>query len=204
MNRFSDKIKIIYLSLVILFSLGVFVYLLDTWGIIRLEEFMPLLSRTPPVVAQDQDSPTELELERINKEREKLEDRERELKELESSLKEQKAELEMKLQEIEELKKGVAEEKSRIAEEKQAQAERSVMIQNMAGRLGAMPPDDAVSIARGWSNTDLVDVFLQMERDAEEAGRPSIVPFLLTKLPRERASIITTLMMDEEARRLPK
>lgn len=202
--RFSDRVKILYLSLVILFALGVFFYLLDTWGIIRLEEHIPFLSEEPPIVDQSDDSPTELEIERLQKEEERLKEQELKLQELKASLEMQKAELEKKSEEIEEKRNSLEAEKSRLEEEKKAEINRERMIENMARRLGNMPPDDAVAIVEGWSNADLVDVFLEMESLAEEEGRQSIVPFLMTKLPRERASVITSLMMDERARLLPE
>ena len=78
------------------------------------------------------------------------------------------------------------------------------MIANMANRLTSMPPQAAVSIAAGWSNSDLVAVFRQMEEEARIAGRASIVPYLLTLMPAERAATITTLMMDADAEQLPR
>lgn len=202
--RFSDKIKIIYLSLVIIFAMGVFLYLLDTWGIIRLEEHLPFISSEAPIVPTGDDSPTELELERLRKEQEKLEEEKLRLEERAAQLEMDKQEMQTRLQQLEEQKQTLAEERARIEETKVEQANRERMIQDMAGRLGAMPPDDAVAIVAGWSNADLVDVFLEMERSAEREGRNSIVPFLITKLPRERASLITTLMMDEKAKLIPE
>lgn len=201
---FSDRLKIAYLILVIFFAIGVFVYLLDVWGIIKLEEHIPFLKEEPPIVAVDHDSPTELEKERLKKEEERLAEQELKLKELELDLESRTQDLETKQKEIEELKKSLDSERARLEEAKAEDAERDTMISDMANRLGAMPPDDAVAIVDGWSNTDLVDVFLEMERKAQDEGRQSIVPFLITKLPRDRAAIITSLMMDEEARRLPR
>ncbi len=202
--RFSDKVKIAYLTLVILFSIGVFFYLLDTWGIIRLQEYLPFISEEAPIVAIDDDSPTELELERLAKEQDRLEEEKLKLQETAATLEMEKQELQQKLQELEDQKKGLTEEKTRLEQVRQEQINRDKMIMDMAGRIGAMPPDDAVAIVAGWSNSDLVDVFIQMEKNAEEEGQQSIVPFLITKLPRDRAAIITSLMMDEKAGLLPR
>ena len=200
---FSDRLKIAYLVLVIFFALGVFAYLLDVWGIIQLEDHIPFLKSNPPVVAMDADSPTELEKERLRKEEERLAEEELRLKEMEADIKERTEDLENKQREIAELRQGLDAERKRLEESRAAEEDRKNMIEDMALRLGAMPPDDAVAIVDGWSNGDLVDVFLEMERIAEESGQPSIVPFLITKLPRDRAAVITSLMMDEEARKLP-
>ncbi|MBI3395073.1 MAG: hypothetical protein HY042_04495 [Spirochaetia bacterium] len=204
MTRFSEKIRIAYLSLIILFTLGVFVYLLDTWGVIRLDKMLPIFKKSPPLVSDHDDSPSEIELENLRKREEKLKEDELKLKEEAGKLESNKSDVEKKMEELELAKKGLEEEKKKLEERKLQDVKRSRMIKDMAGRLLAMPPDDAVAIAAGWSNPDLVDVFLQMEKDSEAAGSSSIVPYLLTKMPRDRASVITSLMMDEEARRMPR
>jgi len=203
MGRLSEKFKILYLLLVILFAMGVFVYLLDSWDIIRLEEKIPLLAHEPPRVDESEDSPTEIELERLKKEMDRLKDEEIRLQEQASRLDEDKGAMQKERERLEELRKGLEDEKKKIEEQRKAELERARTIREMASRITAMPPDDAVAIMAGWSNPDLVDVFLQMEKNADEAGSASIVPYLMTKLPRERAALITSLMMDEEARQLP-
>ena len=198
MNRLSDKIKIIYLSLVIFFAIGVFVYLLDAWNIIRLNEYLPFLEEDPPIVEFDQDSPTELELQKLRKDQERLIDEELRLKELSEKLETEKTEMQQKLEEIQEMKKGLEEQVSMLEETKEKELSRQKKVKAMAARIYSMPPDDSVAIVSGWSNTDLVEVFIQMEKDAEAEGRQSIVPYLMTKLPRDRAAVITSLMLDEK------
>lgn len=204
MGRFSDKVKVAYLLLIILFSLGVLTYLLDTWGVIRLEERFPFLKKEPPIVSATQDSPTLLEIERLNKEKERLNDLETQLKERQASMDEKQNEIKKYESELKELRKGLEEERKRLVEQRKAELERKQLITVMAERLGNMPPPDAVAIVAGWSNGDLVDVFREMERSATAEGRQSIVPFLMTKLPRDRAAVLTTLMMDSEADKVPQ
>ncbi|MEQ8351652.1 MAG: hypothetical protein RH862_09220 [Leptospiraceae bacterium] len=203
MSRFSAKVRIVYLTLVILFTGGVFLYLLDTWGVIRLEEKLPFLASDPPRAPLSEDSQTLLDKEALEKQEEKLKEKELELQEMQETLQQRQEALKQEQQKLEEAREGLKEARSQLERESEARQTRDEKIQQMAERLGAMPPDDAVAIVRGWSNVDVVDVFVQMERNAEEAGEQSIVPFLITKLPRERASLITTLMMDAVAERLP-
>jgi len=198
MNRLSDKIKIVYLTLVIFFSLGVFAYLLDSWNIIQLEEYLPFLKKEPPIVDFNEDNPTELELQKMRKDQERLIDEELRLKEQAEKLKGNKLELEQKLEEIQEMKKGLEEQLAMMEATKEKEQSRQKKIRAMAARIYSMPPDDSVAIVAGWSNTDLVEVFIQMEKDADAEGRQSIVPYLMTKLPRDRAAVITSLMMDEK------
>lgn len=204
MDRFSDKIKIVYLTLVIFFGLGVFFYLLDTWGVIRLEEYIPFLKENPPTVAMNEDRLTLLDRERYAKEEERLAELELKLNEKEAALQARVDELEKEKEELAALKKGLELEKQARQEQESADRDRKTMIEEMAGRIGAMPPAAAIRIVAGWSNPDLVDVFIQMERDAEAEGRQSIVPFLITQMPPDRAAVITTLMMDADAKRLPE
>lgn len=204
MDRFSDKVKIAYLLLVITFGLGVFFYLLDTWGVIRLENYLPFLKDSPPVVAVDEDNITLLERERMAKEEERLAELELKLNEKQAEIQAQLEQLEKDREELSELRRGLELEKQTRVEAEAAEADRGTMIQEMAARIGAMPPAAAIRIVAGWSNPDLVDVFEEMERAAVAEGRQSIVPFLITQMPPDRAAVITTLMMDADAKRLPE
>lgn len=204
MNRLSEKIKIAYLTLVIFFSLGVFAYLLDTWHIISLKEMIPFLKSEPPVVSETDDDPFRVKEGELQKEEERLKELEIQLREKESRLGEDSSAVQKQLEEIELMRKGLADERKRLEAEKQAAFERKKTVKEMATRILNMPPDDAVAILANWKNSDVVDVFLQMEKDAEQEGRQSIVPYLMTKIPRERAGVITTLMMDEQARLVPE
>ncbi len=204
MDRLSDKIKIVYLTLVIFFGLGVFFYLLDTWGVIRLEEYIPYLQEEPPTVSDDSDSVTLLERERMAKEEERLAELELKLNEKEAGVQAQLSQIEKEKEELAEQKKSLELEKKAREEAAATELDRKKMILEMAARIGAMPPAAAIRIVAGWSNPDLVDVFLQMERTAAEEGRQSIVPFLITQMPPDRAAVITTLMMDADAKRLPE
>jgi len=200
MDRLSEKIKIVYLTFVILFAGGVFLYLLDSWGMIRLDQYLPFITKSPPVVDYTQDSVTDLERERLRKEELRIEEENLRLQEEKERFEIVQSEYEEKMRKLEEMKRGLDDQK-RILEENRKQAQnRKKMIEDMSRRIYAMRPDDAVAIVAGWSNTDLVDVFLQMEQNASDEGRQSIVPYLMTKMPKERASVITTLMMDEQAR----
>ncbi|MDH5655932.1 MAG: hypothetical protein OEZ34_08490 [Spirochaetia bacterium] len=198
MNNLSDKVKIVYLSLVVLFSMGVFIYFLDAWNIIRLHEYLPFLDKEPPIVEIDEDNPTELELQKIRKDQERLIEEEIRLKELSEKLEGEKAEMEQKLEEIQEMKQGLEEQVAMLEQTKVKEKNREKKVKAMAQRIYSMPPDDSVAIVAGWSNTDLVEVFVQMEKDAQQEGRQSIVPYLMTKLPRDRAAVITSLMLDEK------
>ena len=81
-------------------------------------------------------------------------------------------------------------EKDAFADSKKEYQNRKKNINDMARRLEAMPPQDSVEIITNWSNSDVLPVFLQMERNAQLEGADSIVPYLLTLLPRERSALL--------------
>lgn len=199
----SPKFKILYLTLLIFFSLGVFLFLLDTWNVIHLRRMMPFLKKDAPIVSDETDNITLLEEERRHKEEERLAELELKLNEMKARLEDEKVDVEGKRKEYEELKRGLEEEKKRFQDSRASDARKEKTIAEMARRLNDMPPTDAVEILAGWTDADIVDVFLRMEKMAEAEGTKSIVPYLLTKMPRDRAALITTLMMDEHARAKP-
>ena len=57
-----------------------------------------------------------------------------------------------------------------------------------------MPPNDSVKIMVNWEEPLIIDVLRQMDADAEAAGRVSITSYLITLMPKEKASRIMYLM----------
>ena len=57
-----------------------------------------------------------------------------------------------------------------------------------------MPPDESVKIMVNWEDPLIIDVLRQMDSDAEAAGRTSITSYLITLMPKEKASRIMYLM----------
>ena len=197
----SEKAKIAYLGLLILFCFGIFVYLLDSWQIINLENYLPALSEEAHLLAEEEDAPSELEWRRLEKEQKRLEEERLDLEEELSQLRKEKEKISEKETELEEKLESFDKEKQAFLETQDAYKDRQKNIRDMATRLQAMPPQDAVEIIANWSNAELLPVLLQMERNAELEGNQSIVPYLLTLMPRERSALVMSLMIDERARK---
>lgn len=193
----SPKIKIIYLTLLIFFSIAVYLYLLDQWGIINLKNYLPFIEEEIPKIDTLKGNELLIEKDKLEKEREILEEEKIKINELKSKLDLKQKELEAKEKEVNDQKQNIEEQKKKIIEKENARKERNKMIEEMAKRLNAMPPQNVIEIIQGWKNIDIVDVFLKMEQIAEEEGTQSIVPYLLSLLPPERSSVITSLMLDE-------
>jgi flagellar protein FlbB len=193
----SPKIRLLYLIFLNLFLIGIFIYLLDLWGLISLKEYLPFIEKEPPKVDQTQANVLLLEKEKLEKEKQIIEEEKVKINELKLKIEEQQKAIEQKEKELNEEKESIEKQKLKIQEVENARKQRNKMIEDMAKRLNAMPPQAVIEIIQGWKNIDIVDVFLKMEQIAEEEGTNSIVPYLLSQLPPERASVITSLMMDE-------
>ncbi len=204
MSRLSQIMKASYLLLVILFSAGVFFYLLDSWKITNLEKYLPSLEESSPLVAEDYDAPTELEWDRLRKEQARNEELELQLNEEMLRLQKQGQELKEREETLEKEIESLEQAKRELEEQRKSNLQRQKLVGAAARRLRAMPPQEAVAIVANWSNSDLVDVLREMERNSEAEGRQSIVPYLLTLIPKERASLIMSLMLDEKAELLPE
>jgi flagellar protein FlbB len=196
----SPKVKLFYIIFLIFFLIGIYLYLLDSWGIISLKNYLPFLEKEPLVVDQTQANQLLLEKERLEKEKEILEEEKLKVNELKLKLDEHQKNLQDKEKELQEQNANLEKQKQKLQEVENARKERNKMIEDMARRLNAMPPTNVIEIIQGWKNIDIVDVFLKMEQIAEEEGTPSIVPYLISQLPQERASVITSLMLDEGIR----
>ena len=192
-----ERLKISFLFLLIVFALGLFFYLLDSWQILNIENYLPGLSEEAPLVGKDLDTPTELEWQELKKEREKLEERELKFTEELKQLKEEQETLSGREGNLKHKIAGFNKEQERFKKLQEAYQDRKKNVKAMAERLQAMPPNEIIEIIENWTNRDLIQVFLEMEKNAQEAGETSIVPYLLTLLPKERSALLTTLMLDE-------
>ena len=196
MYSFFNKVKISYLLLVIFFCMGIFFYLLDSWQIINLEDYVPWLSEEVPLVAEDVDAPSELEWESLRKKEKLLKEQQLQLQEQTKRFEEQKQNLQNGREELQAKIDSLEKEKAAFHKRQERYDDYQTRLSQMATRLKAMPPEDVASIISSWSNSDLKEVLLQMERDAEANNELSIVPYLLTLMPRERAALLMALMLE--------
>jgi flagellar protein FlbB len=64
----------------------------------------------------------------------------------------------------------------------------------LAQKIESMRPEEAVEIMIKWEEPLIIDVLRQIDANAEEAGRTSITSYLISLMPREKASRIMYLM----------
>lgn len=203
MASLTDKTRAFYLILLILFLIAIGFFVFDYFRIINAEDYFSFLKKKPDPIEQDLESPTELEKLEIEKAKEKLvedrEDLERKMDEIQKV----QEEMAMERERLEELKKGLLKKEEEMEEKKKLESAREEKIKVMADKVANMPPESARDMLVNWPDYDIIAVLEQMDKDAEEDGRPTITTYLLTLFPPERRAVITNKWLDSESKDIP-
>jgi len=191
----SEKMKIIYLIIMIFFITASGIMWLDYIGLIDLAARMSSFKGKPELVINAAgDEPSLVEREKLKKAQQALSGREEELNKREAVLKEKENELITEQEKLAEQKKGLDLEQKKFAEKKNEHAGYEKNIKVLADKIANMPPEESVKIMTGWDDPIIIDVLRQMDVDANTAGSSSITSYLITLMPKERASRIMSLM----------
>lgn len=191
MASLTDKARAVYLVLLILFLVLIGFFAFDYFQIINASEIFPFLNKEPGLVNPDSESPSELEKLEFRKEMERLAKDRDEIIQKEDELKKEKERLEAELEKIEELKRGLTSKENELKSAESERNSRGKLVKVMAEKVANMPPDNAVQMLINWPDKDIIDVFIQMDKDAEQDGRQTITTYLLTLFPAERRATIT-------------
>jgi len=200
----QDKNRAIFFLILIGFLIAIGFFVFDYFQVISAEDYLPFLKKKPAQVNQDLLSPTELEKLEIEKAREKLLSDKEELDKMKSELEQLRSNLDADKERLEELKQGIQRKEKEIADDSKRKNARSEKIKVLANKVANMPPPDARDMLLNWPDYDIIDVFEQMDRDAEEEGRQTITTYLLTLFPPERRSVITNKWLDSGNRKSPE
>ncbi|TGK60106.1 flagellar protein FlbB [Leptospira wolffii] len=191
MASLTDKARAVYLVLLIFFLVLIGFFAFDYFQIINASEIFPFLSKEPGLVNPDSESPSELEKLEFRKEMERLAKDRDEIAQKEEELKKEKERLEAELEKIEELKRGLVSKENELKSSESEKNSRGKLVKVMAEKVANMPPDNAVQMLINWPDKDIIDVFIQMDKDAEQDGRQTITTYLLTLFPADRRATIT-------------
>ena len=195
MANISDKSKVLYLFILIIFIAGVGIFWLDHIGMVDLNTYMSKFKSEPELVIDAEgDEPSLIAREEFEKEKQKLLERIEDLDKREAIIAERENELKANDEKLEEMKKGLELEKKKFSQGKKKYSGYKQNIRQLANKIANMPPADSVKIMVNWEDPLIIDVIRQMDADAEEAGRASITSYLITLLPKEKASRIMYLM----------
>lgn len=198
MTNISNRAKILYLVLLILFISGFGLFWLDYIGLFDISSYVNSFRGEPELVTEaGGDEPSLVEREEFEKEKQKFAERVESLDKREALITEKEKEFESQKEKIEEVRKGLELEKKRFDQEKTRYSGYRQNVKVLADKMINMPPVSAVNIMLNWEDTLIIDVLRQIDADAREAGKTSITPYLMQKMSEvkaERASRIMYLM----------
>jgi flagellar protein FlbB len=198
MLNISNRAKILYLILLILFIGGFGLFWMDYIGLLDLSSYVERFRGEPELVTEAKDDePSLMEREEFEKEKRKIEERIEDLDKREALIAEREKDLDARQEKLEETRRGLDLEKKKFAQEKTRHSGYQKNVKVLANKMINMPPDDAVKIMLNWEDPLIIDVLRQIDADAQQGGRSSITPFLLKKMSdsnAERASRVMYLM----------
>lgn len=194
--RVSDKSKLIYLVLMLIFLLIAGTFWLDFLGLIDLNKYYQkhLTTEEDRVLYADDDEPSLIKMEEFKKEQALLQERISELDKREAQLIELQKELQKEKDTLEEMKSGLDLEKKKFEQEKTEYSGYKKNVLDLADKISNMPPEDSVAIMVNWEDPLIIDVLRQMDQNANDAGTTSITSYLISLMPKDKASRIMYLM----------
>ncbi len=197
-STITNLLKVIFLVLLILVITLGGIYWFDHLGMVDyknyvgpFEKYLPAFMMRGVEVSED---PLLLEEEFFKKREDILLARTKEL-ELEKQVFEQRS---LELQEIE---AKLAEEANRLEEEKKVLSEKlreydnyKENIKRQAGYLTNMPPPAAVERISKLDDLLAIDILRQIDKEAEEEGKVSVVPYFLSLMDPDKAATLQRKM----------
>jgi flagellar protein FlbB len=200
----TEKIRAFYLILVILMLMAIGFFMFDYFQIIEADEIFPFLAKKPALVNWDQESPTEIEKLEIEKAKERISEEMTEIEKLRAELQLEREKLEADSANLEKIKLGIKEKEREMKQKALEEESRQNKLKVLANKISNMPPQKAVELLANWPDQDIIDVFKQMDKDAEEDGRNTITNYLLTLFNEKRRSVIANKWLDSDAEKVPE
>ncbi len=191
----SNRSKIIYLIILIIFLSGMGLFWLDNIGMINLNAKLSSLKGSEELsLNAPGDEPSLIEKEEFGKEKEKLLERIEELDKREALIAEKEKEIGAEKDKLEQVRKGLELEQKKLENERKKDSGYRKNVVVLANKVSNMPPEEATKIMANWDDPLIIDVLRQMDADSEAAGKMSITSYLMTLFPKEKASRIMYLM----------
>ncbi|TGK46858.1 periplasmic-type flagellar collar protein FlbB [Leptospira bouyouniensis] len=203
MASVTDNTRSFFLIVLIFFLVAIGFFVFDYFQVINAEDYLPFLKKQAGLVNQDLLSPTELEKLEMEKAKERLIADREELEQMKRELEEKSSSLNADKERLEELKEGIQRKEKEMAEKVKKDNARAEKVKVLANKVANMPPESARDMLINWPDYDIIEVFEQMDRDAEEDGRQTITTYLLTLFPAERRSVISNKWLDAGAKNVP-
>ena len=196
MASLTDKARSVYLLLLILFLVAIAFFMFDYFQLVNAEEYLPFLKKKPAAVNHDLESPTELEKLEFQKAMERLDEEKDEIEKARQNLLAEREKLNTELEKLEQLREGIKMKEKEIEVRRLEANSREEKVKEMANKVANMPPESSVKMLENWTDEDIIDVFKQMDKDAQEEGRQTITTYLLTLFGPERRAVITSKWLE--------
>jgi flagellar protein FlbB len=192
----SEKSRVIFLFLLIIFLVGAGVLWLDYIGLISLPGAAGGIFKkeAESVLYAGDDEPSLMKLEEFEKNKEKLNERVENLDQREAMISEEEKRIQSDKEKINEMKSGIDLERKKLEAEKAKHSGYRKNIVDLAGKIESMPPEEAKEIMVKWDDPLIIDVLRQMDQNAAEQGARSITPYLISLMPKDKASRVMYLM----------
>lgn len=191
----SDRAKTVYLIILIIGIIAFGTFWLDSIGVLDIGSVVNQYIKQPePVITAQDDEPSLLERERFQKEKDRLVERIEDLDRREALLAEKEKALVEEKDKLEDMKKGIELEQKKFEQEKKQYSGYMKNVRVLADKIGSMPPEESVKIMQQWEDPLIIDVLREMDRSAAAAGQASITSYLITLMPKDKASRIMYLM----------
>lgn len=203
MASVTDSTRSFFLIVLIFFLIAIGFFVFDYFQVINAEDYLPFLKKQAGLVNQDLLSPTELEKLEMEKAKERLIADREELEQMKRELEEKSSSLHADKERLEELKEGIQRKEKEMEDKQKKDNARAEKVKVLANKVANMPPESARDMLINWPDYDIIEVFEQMDRDAEEEGRQTITTYLLTLFPAERRSVISNKWLDAGAKNVP-
>lgn len=195
MRNLSNRAKVIYLMILILFISAFGLFWLDYIGMIRMSKYINVFREEPELVVDAAgDEPSLMEREEFEKEKQRFLERIEDLDKREAVIVDKEKSLDVEREKFDQMRRGLDLEKKKLADDRNRYSGYKDNVKKLAGKIYNMPPEESVKIMVNWEDPLIIDVLRQMDADAEDAGRQSMTPYLITLLPKEKASRIMYLM----------
>jgi seryl-tRNA synthetase len=196
MKNVSNKSKILYLVILVVFISTIGLFWLDYIGLININRSLKSHFKSEPssVVDAMDDTPSLIEKEEFEKEKQKLLERIEDLDRRDAEITKQEESLEKDKEELKEMRKGVELEKKKLEDTQKQYSGYKKNVKDLALKIISIKPQESVQIMIQWEDTLIIDVLRQIDVDAAETGKISISSYLISLMPSDRASRIMYLM----------
>jgi len=192
----SEKSKVFYLFILILFLVSAGFFWLDYIGLISIDSYYSKYfdKKAESVLYSGDDEPSLIKKEEFEKEKTKFQERVEELDKRELKISEQEKFVQSETEKLKEIKDGIELEKKKLENEKEKYKGYQKNIVDLASKIQSMPPKQAVDIMVNWEDPLIIAVLRQMDENAAAAGTQTITSYLISLMPKEKASHIMYLM----------